>query len=208
MNNIINKLIVLKLNGAWQAVGYSTVGKALVDLARGLSAKALDIQYEVDETGEPVGDPISMRPVEWDEWITLPVRSWDFSVRSVKIEVRVPTVLVAKNFAKMPMKEWKGAPSKEAIRIRDGDVDQYTGKVLNRQDGTVDHVLPKSRGGKDIWENLVYTHRKINTEKSNQLNSEVGLKLIRLPKPPKPIPISALIREVRHRDWLPFVGKR
>ena len=119
--------------------------------------------------------------------------------------MRVPTVLIAKNFNKMPVKKFKGKPSKDAIWHRDGGIDQYTGKLLKREDATIDHVLPQSKGGKDTWENLVTTHRDINSEKGNSLNDEAGLKLIRVPKAPLPVPLSMLIREVRHRDWAPFL---
>lgn len=208
MSSIIDKLIVLKLNRNWQPVGYSTVGKAIVDLAGGISAKALDLQYDVNDEGEPVGDPIAMNPVSWDEWITLPVRPYDLVIhygsQGSKV-MRVPTVLVANNFAKMPMKKFRGKPSKEGVWIRDGGIDQYTGKPLTKQDATIDHILPKAKGGKDVWENLALCHKKINTEKGDRLNHEVGLRLIRQPKEPKPVPLSQLIREARHRDWKPFL---
>lgn len=209
MSNIINKLICLKLNKAWQPVGYSTVGKAIVDLAAGISAKALDLEYELDNNGEPIGDPISMNPVEWDEWLKLPVRPYDFSVHYANGQkvMRVPTVLIARNFNKMPVKRFKGKPSKDAIWIRDEGIDQYTGKPLRRDEATIDHVIPQSKGGPDSWENLVTTHKSINSEKGNLLNEEAGLKLIRKPKAPSPVPISLLIREVRHRDWRPFLVK-
>lgn len=207
MSNIANKLICLKLNKAWQPVGYSTVGKALVDLAAGVSARALDLDYELDENGEPIGDPISMTPVDWETWLTLPCRPYDLVIHTSKMAVRVPTVLIARNFNKMPVKKFKGKPSKDAIWIRDEGIDQYTGMPLRREDATIDHVVPQSKGGHDSWENLVTTHRDINSEKGNKSNSEAGLKLIRAPKVPAPVPISLLIREVRHRDWRPFLVK-
>ncbi len=213
--SIINKMTVLKLNSVWQAVGYSSVGRAIVDLAAGQAAKALDFDYERDENGEyildeygvPVGDANSINPVDWETWITLPVRSWDDGVHygnGLKV-MRAPTVLVAVNFSKMPKKIFKGKPSKEAIWIRDGGIDQYTGKRLKRDEATIDHILPQSKGGRDTWENLVTTHQKINSEKGNRLNSEIGLKLIRKPTAPLPIPLSQMIREVRHREWKQFL---
>lgn len=208
--SIINKLVVLKLNNNWQPVGHSTVGKAIVDLAGGQAAKALDLEYNVDEFGEPIGEPISMNPVDWETWLTLPVRPYDFVVHyagGMKV-MRVPTVLVAKNFNKMPVKIFKGKPSKDGIWIRDNGIDQYTGKKLKREDATIDHVIPSSRGGKDKWENLVVTHKKINSDKGNLLNEEAGLKLIRPPKAPLPMPISSLIREVKHFTWEPFIIRR
>jgi hypothetical protein len=210
MNSVVNKLIVLKLNKSWQAVGYSTVQKAIVDLAAGVSARALDLTYEMDADGNPTGDPIGMTPVDWETWITLPVRPYDLSVSyagGTKL-LRVPTVLIATNFNKMPVKKFRGKPSKDAIWHRDGGIDQYTGKPLRREDATIDHVLPQSKGGGDTWENLVTTHRDINSEKGNKLNNEAGLTLIRSPKAPAPVPLNMLINEVRHRDWAPFIIKK
>jgi len=217
MGNIINKLIVLKLNSAWQPLGYCTVGRAIVDLAAGLSAKALDFEYEKDPDGtyilDEYGEPTSMildnyrRPTDWEDWINLPVRSFDELVHyanGAKM-MRVPTVLIAKNFATMPKKTFRGKPSKEAIRLRDGNRCQYTGKKLKREEGTIDHVLPSSRGGKDVWENLVYTSKLLNQAKGNMLNSEAGLRLLKQPMAPRPMPLSSLIREARHPTWRLFL---
>ena len=172
--SIINKTQVLKLNSNWQAVGQSTVGKAIVDLAAGKTARALDIEYEkdvngnyiVDEYGDPCGESWP-REVDWDEWITLPVRSFDTPIHYGRGVMRAPTVLIAKNFSKMPEKNFKGKPSKDAIWIRDGGIDQYTGKRLVRGDATVDHILPQSKGGSHTWENLALTCKELNSKKGN-----------------------------------------
>jgi len=105
----------------------------------------------------------------------------------------------------MPMKTFKGKPSKDAIWIRDSGTDQYTGKKLRRDEATIDHVLPQSRGGTNAWENLALTAKEINSRKGNRLNSEIGLRLIREPRAPRPIPLSQLIREIRHQDWKRFL---
>ena len=212
--NIINKSQVLKLNSAWQAVGQSTVGKALVDLAAGKSAMALDVEYEKDGNGNYIFDEngwpteCGARPVDWEEWITLPVRPELDGVihygNGTKV-MRAPTVLIAKNFGKMPKKSFKGKPSKEAILLRDGYIDQYTGKKLRRDEATIDHVLPQSRGGPNTWENLLTTSKENNSKKGNRLNSEIGYKPIRPPTAPRPIPLSHFIREIKHPDWRPHL---
>ena len=215
--SIINKTQVLKLNSAWQAVGQSTVGKAVVDLAAGKSAMALDIEYEkgedgnykFDEDGQPIPIREWARPVDWDEWVKLPVRPEIDGIihygRYGEKSMRAPTVLIAKNFNKMPVKRFKGKPSKDAIRIRDNNVCQYTGKVLMGDEVTIDHVIPQSRGGTDSWENLALTCKEVNSKKGNRFNHEIGLTLLKEPKAPKPVPLSALIREIRHYDWKRFL---
>ena len=214
--NIINKIICLKLNSAWQVVGTSTVGKAIVDLAAGKCAMALDIEYDkdengnyiVDENGTPSGNSYP-HPVDWNTWISLPVRPFDEVIhygRNGSKVMRAPTVIIAKNFSKMPLKSFKGKPSKDAIWIRDGGIDQYTGRKLKREEATIDHVIPQSRGGQHTWENLALTAKEINSRKGNRLNSEAGLKLIRDPRKPRPIPLSQLIREIRHFDWRMFLS--
>ncbi len=208
MNNIANKAIVLKLNSNWQTVGYGTVADAIVDLVGGESVKALDIQYPLDENGDVDRSvPPSMIPVDWDVWVKLPIRPWDDVIHSSKLSVRVPTVVIANNFHKMPMKTWRGKPSREAIFIRDGGKCQYTGKVLDKKNATVDHVLPKSRGGTNDWTNLALTSKELNSKKGNSLNVEMGLRLIKQPTAPRPIPHSQLIKEIRHPDWGLFIGQ-
>ena len=208
MKGIENKLLVLKLNKNWQVVGQGLVGPALVDLAAGINSYALDIDYAIGENGEPDFDkPIATRPVTWDEWITLPLRSWDFSIKSVHLEIRVPTVLIAKNYKGMPEVKFGKNPSVDQVRIRDNDTCQYTGRKLKRDEISLDHVVPKSRGGDNSWTNIVVASKELNRKKGNSLNSEVGLSLLREPVAPKPIPRWKLIREARHPDWNIFLSR-
>lgn len=213
-DSIVNKAICLSLNASWQPVGYKTVKEAIIDLCGGYDPKgnpsslAIDIDYEIDDDGKPIfGEPKSMVPIAWTEWIKLPIRSWEFAIHTQKLAIRVPTVVIAVNFNKMPMKQFKGKPTKQAIYTRDRGVCQYTGRKIDRHDATVDHVLPKSRGGDDTWENLVLCSKDINSKKGNRLNTEVGLKLSRKPHAPAPIPVYAAIQNANHVDWEHFLIK-
>lgn len=213
MNGVANKLICLNLNSQWLPCGFKTVKDAIVDLCgvdnKGKSTSlALDIEYELDDNGDPVMDaPKSVNPVSWNTWINLPIRSWDLTISTVNRIYRVPTVIIATNFKKMPVKHFKGKPSKSAIYNRDNGVCQYSGKKLDRHSATVDHVIPRSRGGSDSWENFVLCSKDINSKKGNRLNDEIGLTLIRNPIVPQPIPVYALIRDAKHQDWKHFLIK-
>lgn len=218
--NIINKLLCLKLNRVWQPIGFCTIKRSIIDLAAGISVNALDFEYTKDENGNYIldedGQPLQVAdgypvPVDWDAWINLPVRSWEeddaIHYCNGTKTIRPIFVTIAKNFSKMPKKTFRGKPSKEAIWIRDSGTCQYSNKKLKKEDFSVDHVIPKSKGGTDDWTNLVSTSKKINSEKGNKLNEEIGLKLIRSPKSPPPIPLSQMIREVKHPTWKPFLIK-
>jgi 5-methylcytosine-specific restriction endonuclease McrA len=208
MTDIANKAITLKLNKNWAPVGYSIVSKAIVDLCAGETCFAVDMDYARFPDGTVnFAQPTLMRPVDWDEWITLPVREWDIEISSPSITIRVPTVIIAKNYGKMPICSFKGKPNKRAIWKRDRGIDQYTGKRLKEEEATLDHVLPRSRGGKTKWDNIVLAHKHINWRKGNKTNEEAGLKLLHVPKAPDPVPMSALINEAKHPDWEPFLFK-
>ncbi len=211
MNNVANKLICLNLNANWQPVGFKTVKDAIVDLCGAESngkpsTMALDIEYELDENGQPIFDEAkSMNPVSWEEWMMLPIRPWDLAINSPTRSIRVPTVIIATNFNKMPIKTFKGKPSKDGIWNRDQGICQYTGKKLTKDQSTIDHVIPRSKGGQDTWTNMVVCDKTLNSKKGNKLNSELGLKLRKEPIEPSPTPMSALIREAKHHTWKHFL---
>lgn len=212
MESLIEKRIVLSLNSVWQAIGIKTVKQAIKDMNGGEDggtppALGMNIEYGLNEDGTTDFDKlINMYPVAWDEWIHLPVRDYDLSITSPKMRIRIPTVIMTPNFGQMPIKTQK--PTKSAIYERDGGIDQYTGLPVSRRDATVDHVIPKSKGGQDTWENLVLTAGAVNFAKGNKSNEEIGYKLLRKPKAPAPLPLSATIREARHTDWRHFLMKR
>jgi len=192
MSDILNKKIVLVLNRNWQAINIRTPQEAFCQMATNV-ATALEIDGENH-----------IRPVTWDEWITLPIRDGDNAVHTVRGAIRVPTVIVAVNFAKVPKKRPKLCA--KAIRERDGSRCQYTGRLLRPDEGSVDHVVPRSRGGKNTWGNLVWSSKDVNARKGNRLPQEAGLKLLALPRTPKELPVTVLIRNAYgFPDWKLFV---
>lgn len=180
MSNTLTKATVLVLNRNWQAINIRTPQDAFCMMATNVST-ALDIEGEE-----------CIRPVTWEEWITLPIRPQDNAVRTAHRTIRVPTVIVALNFAKVPKKRPKLCA--RTIRERDGNRCQYTGKLLHPDEGSLDHVLPRSRGGKDAWENLVWSDKTVNAKKGNRLPHEAGLKLLTVPRAPKELPATLLLR--------------
>lgn len=147
----------------------------------------------------------NIRPVTWDEWITLPIRPQDQAVRTVRGAIRVPTVIVAVNYARVPRKRPKFCT--RSIQERDGNRCQYTGRLLRAEEGSIDHVVPRSRGGANSWENCVWASKEINARKGNRLPQEAGLKLLAAPRVPKELPVWALIRDSHQiDDWQLFLA--
>ncbi|MDQ8187149.1 HNH endonuclease [Pelagicoccus sp. SDUM812002] len=199
----IDKAIVLTLNRTWRAIGQRTVRQAFCDLLSG-TALAMDIRYELDENGvvQATG-PIDCVPVNWEEWLGLPVRSCDLAIQTPRRKVRVPTVIVVANYAGMPL--WRPGVTRRSIYERDGGICQYTGRRVAWSDGNLDHVVPRSRGGANSFENLVWSDRGVNTRKADRLPEEAGLRLLREPRAPVAQPIFRRIRNPKHADWRWFL---
>src|SRR5580704_3194265 len=179
MNDMLTKATVLVLNRNWQAINVRTPQDAFCQMATNV-VTALEVDGE------------SIRPVTWAEWITLPIRPQDQVVHTVRGAIRVPTVIVALNCAKVPRKRPKLCA--RTIRERDGNRCQYTGVMLRPDEGNIDHVVPRSRGGRDAWENCVWSSKTVNSQKGNRLPHEAGLKLLKQPVAVREMPVTALIR--------------
>jgi hypothetical protein len=205
--DIMNKPIVLQLNGNWQPIGCKSVKDAIIamtSVGEQPPALALDISYEKGEDGEyDFSTPTYMNAVGWEDWTQLEPRNYDFVVHSSKMTLRVPTVIIAPNFRKMPL--CKPSATKSNIYERDGGVCQYTGKKLTKGAGNIDHIHPQSRGGKNTWDNMVWCDKTLNSIKGDRTPDEMGWTLIRKPKEPIPAPISLKYREAKHPTWIPFI---
>jgi 5-methylcytosine-specific restriction endonuclease McrA len=193
MNEMLNQALVLVLNRNWQAIDVRAPAEAFCQMAAN-AATGLEIEGQG-----------RIRPVAWKDWLHLPVRPQDRAVQTVRGPIRVPTVIVAVNFARVPRKRPKFCP--RGVRERDGNRCQYTGRVLRPDEGSVDHVVPRSRGGADGWENCVWASREVNAHKGNRLPEEAGLKLLRRPQVPRDRPATGSIRNPRQiEDWGLFLG--
>jgi len=83
---------------------------------------------------------------------------------------------------KIPPKKRK--PNRKNIFIRDKGACQYCNKKLSFDFSTVDHVIPRSKGGRSTWDNLVLCCAPCNTRKGNRKPTDVGLKLLSMPRNP------------------------
>lgn len=206
--NIVDRKIVLSLNGGWQAIGVKTVADAFVSMTGGNAdnppVKALDITYNLNSDGSYDFDtPPNIRAVTWLEWISLPIREGDLVVNTSHSKIRVPTAVVAVNFHKMPTK--RAHANKLTLFKLQGERCGYTGEKIPFKRGNVEHVKPRSHGGKDTFDNLLFVKEEINSKRGNKPLEDLGLKPLFKHKQPAPVPVSYSIKELAHPDWRWFL---
>ncbi len=103
-------------------------------------------------------------------------------VHTPAFRILVPEVIILSRFGRVPPRAVKF--NRRNIYMRDNYTCQYCGNKPVKEHLTIDHILPKSRGGKSSWENIVLACQSCNTRKSDHLPEEIGMKLRRPPKRP------------------------
>jgi len=94
--------------------------------------------------------------------------------------------------------------SRRNIYLRDGNICQYCGRKFPTSELSIDHVIPRSRGGQNTWTNLVCACTTCNSRKAAQSPAQAGLRLIR---PPREIKAAASLIRVQHQSWAHFVSE-
>lgn len=100
----------------------------------------------------------------------------DRKIRTVNMEYDFPSVIRLRRYARIPFKTI--VLTRKNVLKRDGNRCQYCG---THEDLTIDHVIPRSRGGQDTWENLVAACNRCNHKKGNHTPKEAGMPLKREP---------------------------
>ncbi len=108
------------------------------------------------------------------------VEKSDKYINSLYLSIPIPYVVKLKNYLYVKPKQL--ALTRNNIIKRDDSECQYCGKKASAM--TIDHVIPKDKGGKDKWENLVAACKKCNIYKGNFLLDELDMKLIKKPSQP------------------------
>jgi 5-methylcytosine-specific restriction endonuclease McrA len=199
---VVNTDQILVLNKHYFPIGISSYRNVFSNLATE-SQQGLDIHYEISDGGSVIFESIEYWNVAKNikEWFDLPIRPFDNYIHTVNGPVRVPTVVVCSSFKGIAFKKAQ-FPTKKNIWERDRYTCVYTGKKLSKEELSVDHVCPKSRGGLDTWDNLVTCDKQLNSRKSNKLLSETNLKLRYRPFKPK----DGFKFEIYRDEWYSFLA--
>ena len=178
---------VLVLNRLYQPVHVTSVRRAFSLLYQGI-AKAIDDQYKL---------------YEFSDWAALSAAEHD-SVATVNKRIRVPRVLVLSAYEHLP----KGRVrfSRLNIYARDGDTCQYCGRKLARSELNLDHIIPRSQGGKTSWENVVCSCVPCNLKKGGRTPEQANMRLLKKPLRPRWTPFfRGSAKRITYREWLPFL---
>jgi 5-methylcytosine-specific restriction endonuclease McrA len=201
--NVLDLSISLSLNAHWSPIGIKTVAQAVTFLCSLSHGEPPGYALDIEMDGEEL---VFANPVSWDQWVLLPIRENDLYIQTAHSKVRAPLVTVARHFDRMPFRRPRWSVGN--VHERDKLICGYSGRKLARNRATVDHIVPRSRGGRDDWLNTVTCDKEINTFKANRTPEEAGLTLIRKPKAPPSLPVSATITECRHPSWAPFLIRK
>jgi len=101
--------------------------------------------------------------------------------RSATQHIKVPSVIRLVEYIHIPFE--RKSLSRKNILLRDHNTCQYCQEVFTPQELTLDHVIPKARGGDSTWDNLVACCRRCNNRKGNQTPEESGMRLLKRPQP-------------------------
>ncbi len=123
------------------------------------------------------------------------------SVRSVSFAIPVPSVVRLGFYISVPQK--RILLTRKNVIKRDGHRCQYCGEV--RGPMTVDHVIPKMYGGKDVWENLICACLRCNNIKGDRTPDQAGLSLLRQPKRPNHVTFIQQFIGVSDHRWRPYL---
>ena len=193
---------VLVLNRFYMAVHVVSVRRALVLLYRDL-AEVINVEdghyfnYDFSAWLE-MSDFRSADPdfhSETTEWI-----------RSVNFSLMVPLVIRLNFYDKVPKLTLRF--NRRNLFARDSNTCQYCAKSFPLNQLSFDHVIPKSRGGKTTWENVVCCCLKCNGKKGDSNPKEAGMKLIRKPVRPRQNPILTVkLDNPKYQVWRTFLGR-
>lgn len=182
---------VLVLNRSFFPVHVTNVKRAFCLLYRG-AAKAVNEQYQTFDFES------------WSE-LSLALHKQEEMVGLVDRLILVPRVILLTAYDRFPKREVRF--SRLNILIRDSYTCQYCGEQLKKNQLNLDHVIPRSRGGRTTWDNVVASCHDCNRRKGGEMLEKSGVKLIRKPYRPTAFPFSLLLSKPNiHRAWVPFLN--
>lgn len=180
---------VLVLNKFFFPVDTTSVKRAFLMLYLG-AAKAVDMNYET---------------FDFESWSEISSLKKSETIRTVSKTIKIPRVIIVLRYDKVHSKEVKF--NRYNIFKRDRSVCQYCKKSFPKNELSIDHVVPKSLGGKTTWENVVCCCLTCNRRKGSNFLSETAMSLSTKPiKPSWELLSNIYLRTVKFEEWKLFLS--
>ena len=181
----------LVLNRSWVAIQTTTVRRALA--------------LTINEAAKIIA-PDTFELHDFESWAQLRVAADQPHLRTVSLRIRVPEIIVLASYDSIPRRE---VPfTRRNLYKRDAFTCQYCERRMSSEDLSIDHVIPRSKGGKTSWTNCVLACIRCNVRKGNRAPEEAGLRLSRAPQKPRWEPILSIPVGKRRISWQQFVADR
>jgi 5-methylcytosine-specific restriction endonuclease McrA len=136
------------------------------------------------------------------------VEGYDCYARSQHCSIPIPAVLRLNRYHKI---REKVALQRPFVYARDGNCCQYCGEVFPASELTYDHVIPRSKGGRTVWQNIVTCCVGCNAQKGNRTPREANMPLLRKPVRPRWMP-QVVVRAIQNgrvpnqwRNWISWL---
>jgi 5-methylcytosine-specific restriction endonuclease McrA len=180
---------VLVLNRSYLPIHVTSVRRAFALIYQGI-ARAVDAQYQT---------------FDFEGWRQLAVARDAEAIGTSSGPIRVPRVIVLIAFDRVPKRHVRF--SRINIYARDNFTCQYCGVRYPRSELNLDHVIPRSLGGRSTWDNVVCSCLECNRRKGGHTPAKAGLALRRPPARPRWTPLmNLMLSSVRYNEWRPFLN--
>lgn len=126
------------------------------------------------------------------------------ATRLIRKDIMLPTVIRLRHYVRVPFRELP--MTRRNVFYRDGYCCQYCGAKNNQL--SIDHVVPRSRGGTDSWENVTTACLPCNVQKGNKTPQEALMPLLTIPRRPLNSLSFEAFRQIQagyHREWEKYV---
>jgi 5-methylcytosine-specific restriction endonuclease McrA len=125
-------------------------------------------------------------------------------IRTPNFQVAVPKIIRLLVYDRLPRQDVK--LNRRNLYARDGNRCQYCGEHYPTRELTVDHIVPRVRGGQHSWTNLVCACVRCNARKGGRTPQQASMHLIRAPRKPRRNPVVTLrLGDARYRSWKAFL---
>jgi len=179
----------LVLNRHWVPIGTTSVRTALCLLYREAARAVLPTDYSLHD---------------FDSWASLRLSDGEPCIHTVSLSIRVPEVVLLTRYSAVPSR--KVTFSRKNIYRRDRYTCQYCSAKPPLPDLSVDHVFPRSLGGRSSWTNCVLSCMRCNRRKANRTLEESGLELRKEPIEPTWTPCITVPLGHRRTAWEHFIS--